>query len=408
MNNKETTPIAIVMGRNYASRLGMIRAAGLAGCEVIVIQTQKQQKRICKIDASSKYVRKCYICNEPYKNRLIDLINSLQDSDKNVVLLPTDDFTAWAIDEHYDCLKDHFLMPTVNDEQGGMAKVMDKESQKRLAREIGMNVAEGWVCTKEKGAYQIPADIVYPCFTKPIQSYNGPLKQYLKRCDSKEELAALLEKVAVFYGGAFLVEEYHEIEKEYAVVGLSIRDKVIIPSVFQMLSDHGGVTATGRIFPISKIPSLEESLSLFVRKTQLLGMFDIDLYESGGKLYFNEFNARLGASAYALTASSVNLPSIFINYLVDGDLHEEKKSVPDASFVNEKTLLDQYFYKEIRYCQYKHAMEESDIFFLKDENDMAPFKIFIKYKKGLPSLYMWRLLRKSKNKIRRILKKQKS
>ena len=39
-DNTPQRPLAIVTGKNYASRLGMVRAAGMAGCDVVVVQTQ--------------------------------------------------------------------------------------------------------------------------------------------------------------------------------------------------------------------------------------------------------------------------------------------------------------------------------------------------------------------------------
>ena len=68
--------IAIVMGRNYASRLGMIRAAAESGCDVIVIQTGRNTK--CRIDASSKYVLKTFIAKEPDHAKLVNIIKSLE------------------------------------------------------------------------------------------------------------------------------------------------------------------------------------------------------------------------------------------------------------------------------------------------------------------------------------------
>ena len=47
-------PLAIVIGRNFTSRIGMIRAAGEAGCEVVVIQTYSYKKRFHDPDYYSK------------------------------------------------------------------------------------------------------------------------------------------------------------------------------------------------------------------------------------------------------------------------------------------------------------------------------------------------------------------
>ncbi len=50
------TERVVVIGRNYTSRLGMIRAVGMAGYEVIVIKTNGTSESK-DIEAHSKYVK---------------------------------------------------------------------------------------------------------------------------------------------------------------------------------------------------------------------------------------------------------------------------------------------------------------------------------------------------------------
>ena len=185
--------LALVMGRNYTTRLTLTRAAGMASCNVVLIQTDKQKSRVQKIDSSSKYVVACHFCPEPDKQLLIDTIMGYADELRKPILIPADDYAAATIDEYLEQLWPHFLMPHVNQTQGDVLKIMDKDFQKEIAKSIGMPVAEGWVCRFLGERYDIPAEVKYPCYAKPQESYSAPLKHLQKRCNTREELERLLD-----------------------------------------------------------------------------------------------------------------------------------------------------------------------------------------------------------------------
>jgi len=378
MDNK---PLAIVIGRNYTTRLCLIRSAGEAGCDVVVIQTGRYQKRIEPIDARSRYVIDCKISREPNKKELVDLIDKYKNDKRKVLLLPADDYAAGVIDQNLERLSKDFLLPHVNHKQGAIVELMDKSFQKSLASKVGLNVANGKVAYNTNGKYIIPEGISYPCFTKPLDSYSeGPLKIYLKKCNNRQELESLLFSFARNYDIPIIIEDYHLIEKEYAIVGLSLGDRSIIPSIIQMDSSKDGLTATGHIFPISRIPNLQKSLSEFMAKTKMTGLFDIDMYECEGKVFFNELNVRLGASGYALNKTAGNLAFIFVNYLLGKPTNDcmIQTDFEEKTFANEKVLVNMYLNNKISLSQLKNRINDVDILSLPDENDIEPYKVFQK------------------------------
>ncbi len=392
-NSAANKPLAIVMGRNYAARLCMIRAAGGCGCDVVLIQTNRKATGDSKIDSKSVFVRECHFCPEPHKEELIKLLLSYQNEDRPRLLLPTDDYVASTIDANLDLLRPHFLMPHVNHSQGAMLRIMDKNHQKELASEVGMHTAKGWISNYENGQYSIPEGIIYPCFTKPQDSYMGQLKQYMIKCEDESELKSHLADIGKKYQRPILIEQYIHIEKEYAVLGVSFDDTSVIPAVIEMTSKRLGQTATGIIYPISRIPGLQEHLMAFMKETRLTGVFDIDLYESGGKVYFNELNTRLGASGFALTYTIQNLPELFINHLLGKNDKEFKpvKEFPEQSFASEKLLREMYYAGELSFREYKKRMDQVDILSLKYEGDMGPYREFARKDLVLP---LWKIMRK--------------
>lgn len=384
MNEK---PIAIVMGRNYTSRLGMIRAAGMAGCDVVVIQTEGKRSKLGTIDDKSKYVIARSYSPEPDKNRLISTVMNYKNASHDIFLLPTDDYTAATIDEYLDELKAYFFVPNINNQQGAIVNLMDKSLQKKLAEEVGMNVSKEWICRwKDDCGYLIPDDILYPCFTKPQLSSQGHLKKYQKRCDSKAELLSVLHSIENFFHGPILVEGYQEIEKEYAVVGLALDNYCIIPSIIQMEVDWQGVTATGRLYPISKIPNLEKTLTTFMAKTHFMGLFDIDLYECNGKLFFNELNLRFGANGFATTYAVKNLPGLYISYLLgkQQDFFNGSSSFEEMYFSNENCLRQLYFDGKLSLRDYKLFRKNTQLHAIEFEEDILPYKQFSRMDIVLP------------------------
>lgn len=397
MKNK---PLAIVIGRNYTTRLTLTRAAGLVGCDVVVIQTSKNQKSIERIDASSKYVVETRISNEPNQQELLNILLEYRNQDRKVVLIPADDYAAYTLDQNINVLKKYFSLPHINYVQGEITHLMDKYFQKKLAEESGFKVARGWVCEKNDGVYQIPSDITYPCFTKPQDSCHGPLKDYLLKCTSFVELEQVLVSIAKIYDGSVLIEEYIDIEDEYGVQGISINGKAYIPTVVHKDSSWKGLTATGCIMPISSIPELKDKLCGFIEKTKFTGVFDVDLYVHNGKLYFNELNVRLGANGFALTYGITNLPGLLISHLlgmnIDSKLNELPFSFDMKSFVSEKVMRIMYYDSTITYVQYKDYLRKTDILSLRFPNDNKPHEVFINKTRFLP-------IRKILSKIRKML-----
>jgi hypothetical protein len=125
----------------------------------------------------------------------------------------------------------------------------------------------------------------------------------------------------------------------------------------------------------------------------LTGVFDIDLYESNGNVYFNELNTRIGASGFALINDIQNLPELFINYLL-GALEKTSlfnKDFTKRSFASEKVVRERYYAGELSFKEYKKAINNADILSLKYDGDMGPYREFAKKDMILP---IWRILRK--------------
>lgn len=385
----------VILGRNYTSLLGMIRAVGKLDCEVTVIRSVNEipkkysLKNIIKsffystkqIEEYSKYVDNFLYTIESKPEYLINLLLNTFKNDKDVIIIPTDDFTASTIDLYQDRLKERFLFPNINNTQGEITKIMDKKIQKNIAINSKLNVAESYVIKIIKHNYEIPNKIKYPVFTKPLISFQGN-KSFMRKCNNESELRDILNQIAEKTDCEILVEQFIEIEKEYAILGYCNNNKVVMPGIIEMLESgtgaHKGVTLKGKVKRFSQDDILYEKLSNFMSSLNFHGLFDIDLYESNGKIYFNELNLRFGASGFAITSSGCNLPKMLVDALWKKTSSTDIVEINESIFINEKVNLEEYVAKKISYKKFKSLYEGVKITFVYDEDDKSPYYIYKK------------------------------
>ncbi|MBO4851513.1 MAG: ATP-grasp domain-containing protein [Prevotella sp.] len=371
----------VIVGIGYTSRLGLIRAVAEIGCEVVVVTLENHNKR--PIDTYSKYVSE--VIHFPQRNGNEALVRMLMVRCKleegKAILIPNSDWAVAAIDNHHDLLKEHFHLPHVGDRQGALVEWMDKERQKDLAQKLGMEVAQAVNIEITDGEYKLPTGINYPCFTK-TRAYTPGYKSTLHRCDNEGELCQALNQMARRLRNlTIMVEDYKEIDTEYAVVGFSDGRQVVIPGVIEMLrmTEKGdkGVAIQGKISPSGHLQLLLNQFVSLVREIGLTGLFDIDFYLCNGKYYFDELNLRVGGSATAVMKTGVNLPAMLVKTTFGEPITDMSTQVSHtATFVNERTCTDSWDEGCLTTQEYLHILRTSDIRFLDDYNDPMPAKVF--------------------------------
>lgn len=392
----------IVIGHGFSSRLGMIRSFGKMGCEVdvvvIAIPNRFGHYRM-PIDCRSKYVRKVFFSPSGNREALIELLlKNCVGQDERHVLVPDSDFAASTIDLHQNRLRDYFLFPNINHTPGQIVHWMNKLNQKNLAREVGLNVASGQVIRIVDGEFTIPKTLPYPCFPKPLASAYGG-KRGLRKCNDEKELFALLSGFNV-KNLDVLVEDYIEINREFAVVGFADRNQVMIPAVIYLAdqgkSAHRGVAKHGELLPKEGFEELLGAFETFVRKLQFTGLFDIDFYESRGTFYFGEMNMRYGASGYALFKEGINLPEVLYHSLIG----QPENSVSDlshrSSFMNERVCVDDWFAGCVSFSELRKELDNKEKGFVFEIDDMAPYRCL---KKRIVSMIPKREMIRIKNKF---------
>ncbi|MBR5686544.1 MAG: hypothetical protein IKX36_01125 [Prevotella sp.] len=374
-------PRVVVIGHGFTSKLGVIRALAPANADISVVWKEKHKP----IDCSSKYVKEEFCCrgNNP-KNLTECLLNNCIDKDQKTILIPVNDFSASAIDQNIDQLKDHFLFPHIHMRQGAITEWMNKEKQKAVAKSVGLNVVNSCSVEIKDGEYHLPDSITFPCFTK-TREYISRYKHTLHRCADEKELRKVMDDFKdTFQNITIMVEDYKEIETEYAVVGFSCEKEVVIPGVIEITKmaqgADKGVACQGKIMSVKGFEDLVEKFKKVMSETGFTGIFDIDFYKSGGEYYFGEINLRIGGSGYAVQRMGVNLPLMFVKTMLGESIDGMEKEIKEtATYINERISLENWYAGFFSTREFKKMLKSSDFGFISDEEDRAPEKAFKRY-----------------------------
>ncbi len=412
-NSVSDKPRVIVAGRNYCSNLCMARSLGEAGYEVEVLKIFQirphfgRLQKYLKPDAYSKYVKAYHICVTRRKSyRIIRKLERIADKNRKMLLIPADDLVANAADEYYERLSKKYYVPNVNEMAGEIQRLMSKGEQKKLAEEAELPILNSCVIKAYHGRFKIPESVNYPCFVKPNISKNSS-KSRMRRCENEEELRDCLKEFSARKRIEMLVEDFVEIDQEYAILGLSTKDCVVSPGFFVTEigghKERRGVALQGRVLPCSEEQELIDKINAFIKTLNFEGLFDVDLIKTKeGKMYFVELNLRFGASGYAITKSGVNLPGMFADYMLLNKPVDPDCAVKETGkcFVSEKILFDECLNGYVTKKERKNLLKSADIHFIMNEQDPIPYKHFCKCYKAAPFLNVvseiWKKVKKSK------------
>ena len=308
----EKQKTVIVAGSNYSSSLCMARSFGRAGYDVKIYRLFQGKPKLgglmtyLRPESHSKYVSQYrqYIVQDS-KGFADMLIRDAQQEERQL-FVPVDDLTMSLLDENYDILKPYYIMPNISDTQGKINELMSKKKQMDLARECGLDIVNSCCITAENGVFDIPPTVTYPCFVKPNISRNSS-KSYMRKCENFEELRNTLTEFSMNQKIEMIVEDYLEIDSEFSLLGLCIKDKAVAPGLFVVekggTDDRRGVTLVGRVADPSPYNEFIDGMLSFVKSLDFEGLFDIDVIKTkDGRMHFIELNLRYGEDKVAFSS----------------------------------------------------------------------------------------------------------
>lgn len=421
---EDNKPLVIVLGRNYSTTLSVIRSLGAAGYTVDLVASAYRQGE-SQVASCSKYVRNSVeVVSKKVKDGEKDeafLNEILKYKDKysyKPVLFPTDDYTTSVMDQSRSELEPYFIMPTiVGGGDGCITQHMDKKFQAGLARQVGLSTPDEWIIPLND-EIEIPEDMVYPCFCKPIESVSG-YKREMKVCRTRKGLRKHLKSLKKKSSNrSILVQEFLSIDDELDLSGVCLDQEVIIPAVIKKLNVakyERGVTLAGKVISVEEIGELYDKIIEMMKQFHYVGMFDMEFNIVGDKIYFNEVNLRSGGPNFAYFMCGVNLPALFVKEAF-GERHtEQEEKIADIgkTFIYEKVAWEDYLHGHMSKKTLKNRIKQADIRLLSNKDDPKPAKLFNKKMRrsiiGKKLKKLKKSLRKNKKskvkKIRRSFKK---
>ena len=384
----------VIIGYGFSSRLCLSRTLGQLGYEVSLIVIEKINSK--PIDCYSKYVKHFYY-TQSYddEQKIIQiLLEKCKDDKQKVILIPINDLSASVLDKNLNLLEPYFLFPHIRHQQGAITEWMNKEKQKQLAQQVGLNVVRSIDVEINNQIYEMPKNVNYPCFTK-TREYTPGYKYTLRRCDNEEQLHLFLDDLSQRHEHlTLMIEDFKNIEKEYAVVGFSDGNEVIIPGVLEIAAMakgiDNGVALQGKVVPRTMYESLLLKFEEFIRKIGFVGMFDIDFYRSDGIFYFGELNLRIGGSGFAVINSGVNLPEMLVRTLQGKPIDDMKKVIDCSStYTNERICMETWYDGFLTNQEFFSILKSRGISAVKNKHDRFPELIF-----WLKSIKKYFILRK--------------
>lgn len=376
--------IAIVLGWNYSTALGVVRSLGMGGFRVHLYFIAKK-KGGSKVTASSKYLENTieHIGRDD-ENIIEELSVHYKDNTEKLVLVPTDDYTSSLIDRYYDRLAERFLMPHIGDgEQGAITRLMDKSTQTGIGNQFGLKTIHSHkVFLPEEDDIALPEGIKYPCFVKPLVSLNGR-KTEMQKCDSAEQLEKHLEYMRERMGGrVVLIQDYLNIQEEYSISGLCLDQDVVLPALLKRLfvgKHERGVTIVGELVPIATVIDFADKLKQLLKSLHFAGLFCIDLVRANDAIYFSEINFRSAGSLYGYVKAGANLPALLVNYLTGKKYDLSSVNVRYGTrFFYDKVAWEDLLLGHCTRKDFRNYAKVSDFSFLKDKDDPQPGELLYK------------------------------
>lgn len=391
MPEREFTRV-VVLGRNYANALGVIRALGRRGLTVdlIYVSAKKGEARVAEV---SRFLSHTFEVVGRKDEEILNLLFTRVDVWRGCLLLSTDDYTTALLDQNREKLSVYYELPYMgNHKPGRIVSLMNKRIQLDLARQAGLMTPHTWEISLQNDQIEIPEDISYPCFCKPRESIRG-FKRDIGVIRSREELKERLGKLRdERKDRAVLIQELLEIEEEYSISGICWGESVFLPALLKKLriaEREKGATLLGEVCPFpDDIKETMKQLHDMLGKLEYHGFIDIEVIRSKGNYYFNEINFRSSGVLFSVVEAGINLPFLLVE-LMEGKhpcFHVPNSFRFGMVFLYDREAWVDYIHG---FCSRKECLEyekRSDVSLLNQADDIRPW---IEFKRQM-RIFKWK------------------
>ena len=368
MNNTINGHLCIVFAQEHYNPLGMLRGMGMNRINPVYVSV----KRRGEVATKSKYISRLHrvdTVEEGYQLVMKEYGN-FDHSHKPFILL-SDDKCMGYFDEHYDEVKDKFIIYNAGS-QGRISEFMDKYKIQQLAKKHGFHVLDSFVVNKG----EIPEGLVYPIITKDISPNSGAWKSDVFVCADESELRQAYEKIE---SPQILLQHFVDKKNELALEGYTINKgkeiqiitemnwKYMIPGYYSPYHDV-------RMFSNS---DMETRLQAMFEEIGYEGVFEVEFLIGQNDIpYFLEINFR--ASAWNHTTNYADMPEsyLWVKGMLNGciDPADRKDFEPFTSMSEIIDFGKRVDSKKISLQEWIRDFKHAKCTYYYNEDDMVPFE----------------------------------
>lgn len=278
----------IIIGTDHHNVLGTVRCFGVNGIKPygIIVKNDDSPLWVTK----SRYWRQTIVIGDD--SEIYDaLVKNFGNETKKPVVICCSDGAMCFIDRNLNRLRDRFILPSLNGEQGAITRLMNKESQQEFLEQQGIHMLESRIIdlTAESSCH----DLDYPVILKPVASIEGDKKD-IAICADREEFKAACARLIELDYQRVLEQHYVSELTEYLVTG-SVGPGNVSFSICRNIRQWPNNTGSGSYSQLIKDGQMFPFAVSVLRRLQSLGFrgpIDIELFEIDNAFYVNEINWR--------------------------------------------------------------------------------------------------------------------
>lgn len=355
----------LLVGDHY-NPLGIVRSLGRAGIKPIVVLVASKSHFVAK----SRYVGKLHYVKS--KEEGLELIIDKYSNEKKHPFIYTgsDDIES-LIDLNYNRLIQHFYFWNAG-EQGRVTEIMAKKVQCDIARECGINVPKSEVVS----VGELPRTLSYPIMTKSIISTMENWKCNVHICYNENELKEAYKNIV---GEKILLQEYVEKVNELCldVISLKDGDELYIPIQVKYIRMSNESYGAYMRYEYYSEPALFEKMKELYKKLRYNGISCIEfLIDKNNEFHFLEVNLRNSGWSYGMTDCGENLPLIWAESVLAGELDISSvslKPLPRTGIVEPEDYFNSVKTGEISFYQWLKNCISADMRYYFSWRDPMPF-----------------------------------
>ena len=362
MNNK-----VIIVGGDHHNGLGLARMFGIKNIDVIaVIVTDKKYSFVSK----SRYLKKSYLFQN--ESSAFDFIlKNLVDSNIKHFLIPYSDGAAMELDLRLNEFMNSFQVPSINNQLGKIAELMNKKKQYEWATNNRIKMAE----TKEVFVNDFLNGGItwnkFPCILKPIVSAQG-VKADITICERVDELNNAVQDLADKGYISVVIQPYLKIDYEIDVFGCICKNSkqiILVPTkTIRAFPNKKGTNCFSQIITDSQIIDKCRQLIIKLQSCGFSGLYDIELLVVDGEIYLNEINYRNSGDDYMVMSQKFFYPLAWMSDALNNDEYQYPDYMDNSTFA----MTCWYDYQHVK------SKEITFLSWLKDVKKTSDFALYFK------------------------------